>query len=342
MLMPMRRGLRLTPLMRTFLLALEVAALPSLARAGASVRDDDSPLAQAVAAALRVEGGLSRGTQIEVSVSHGVVALRGRAANLYERELTARLAEAVPGVSELSVSIEIPPAPGGAGQAAFEAQVLSAARIAGGDDVKLTIVAGRVEVEFESMTSESAWQVLEAVKKVPGVSFADSHATGSSRQAEDAAVLAAVNAALAKAQVPLASEEHPEAVAVEVHAGMVTLRGTVATLLEAQHARDVTVALPEVRSLHDEVKVRFRRAPHAAHAPARSDRDIEREVREQLARALSEAGTSIHVNCIDGTVALSGEVQNTDLMAVAEQAASGVTGVTGIVNNLKVRPSPGS
>jgi osmotically-inducible protein OsmY len=57
---------------------------------------------------------------------------------------------------------------------------------------------------------------------------------------------------------------------------------------------------------------------------------------------MSAGSTNIHVNCIDGTVALSGEVQNTDLMAVAEQAASGVTGVTGIVNNLKVRPSPGS
>lgn len=327
---------------RAFIMAVGIATLPALAGAGAWTRDDGSRLAQLVAATLRRDADLSDGTRIDVRARTDMVTLTGRAANLYERELVVRLAEGVAGVSGVSPSIGLPPPPGAAAATAFEQQVLAAARAVAGGSVSVKIDNGSVEADIRAPEEETAWRLVDAIKKVPGVSFVNYHLSLEPLPQDDASLRAAVQQALQDAHVPIALAGSEQGVSFSVAGGEVTLRGTVSSLVDVQHARDAVTALPRVSAMHDEIKVRFARAPHATSGQARTDADLEHAVVNKLAQTIPGGGAGIGVVCRNGMVILSGEVERPDLLAAAEQAAGEVSGVTGIVDDLRVRPSRGA
>ena len=121
---------------------------------------------------------------------------------------------------------------------------------------------------------------------------------------------------------------HPTEVAVSEQAGTVTLRGSVASPGQRRAAVRIAKAVAGVRHVEDELRVDPR------------DRFADDQIRGVAIQALmsdSEVPEDrIEVGVVDGWLTLNGEVKHQYESSAAFEAVSGVSGVGGITNEIKV------
>ena len=124
---------------------------------------------------------------------------------------------------------------------------------------------------------------------------------------------------------------HPGEIAVSEREGVVTLRGTVGSPHERQAAAHIAKAVSGVRSVNDELAVDPR------------DRWKDAEIRGAALRALMatpDLAEHIEVSVADGWLTLKGHVKHQTASNAAFDAASGLPGVGGITNEIKVVATP--
>ncbi len=134
-----------------------------------------------------------------------------------------------------------------------------------------------------------------------------------------------------EAQAKLESDSrvpHPGEIAVSARAGTVTLRGTVGSFQQHRAAVEIARSVSGVRGLADELRVDLR------------DRSEDDEVRGAALQALmSDAAAPadrVDVGVADGWLTLKGEVKHQEESDAAFAAVSGLPGVGGITNEIKV------
>lgn len=122
-------------------------------------------------------------------------------------------------------------------------------------------------------------------------------------------------------------------IGVAVDQGVVTLTGHVRTYSDKITTRDIVETVVGVRAIADEIEVR----PIGAHITA--DDEIAKRVANSLRWNTSVPEDKIHVTVAKGRVTLDGNVEWRYQADAAERVIGRMTGVTGINNHLKVRPS---
>jgi osmotically-inducible protein OsmY len=121
---------------------------------------------------------------------------------------------------------------------------------------------------------------------------------------------------------------HPEEVAVLDREGTVTLRGSVGSFNERRAAVDIAKSVPGVRAVEDELAVDIR------------DRWDDNEVRGAALQALMSRADvpadMVDVSVHSGWLTLKGQVKHQEESDAAFEAVSGLPGVGGITNEIKV------
>ena len=113
-------------------------------------------------------------------------------------------------------------------------------------------------------------------------------------------------------------------IAVEVHDGEVTLTGWVRTPAMKHMATTLTLEVPGVKAVHNELI---------------ADDELERAVSAALEQepSLEDDFPGIHVDALAGAVTLWGEVSSEEDKRKAQEIAEKVEGVRKVINDLKVR-----
>jgi osmotically-inducible protein OsmY len=122
----------------------------------------------------------------------------------------------------------------------------------------------------------------------------------------------------------------PDSVAVQVRRGRVILHGQVETAAQRDAAERALHELTGVRAVGNLITVKPPSEPTAA--------DVERRVREAIARMAVLYASSIRVTMNDSTVHLRGDVPSLALLRTALQAAAAAPGVTAVENEIVVTP----
>lgn len=121
---------------------------------------------------------------------------------------------------------------------------------------------------------------------------------------------------------------HPAEVAVSERAGTVTLRGTVASPGQRRAAVQIAKTVPGVRDVEDELRVDLR------------DRSDDEQIRGVAIQALMSdpevPDERIELTVADAWLTLKGEVKHQSDSNAAFDAVSGVPGVGGITNEIRV------
>lgn len=122
-------------------------------------------------------------------------------------------------------------------------------------------------------------------------------------------------------------------IGVAVDQGVVTLTGHVRSYSDKITTLDIVEKVVGVRAIADEIEVR----PIGAHVTA--DDEIAKRVVNSLKWNTSAPADKIHVTVAKGRVTLEGDVEWRYQADAAARAIGRLTGVIGINNHLKVRPS---
>lgn len=122
----------------------------------------------------------------------------------------------------------------------------------------------------------------------------------------------------------------PESVFADVHDGRVTLRGSARSYANKLAICDVVAALPGVAMVTDGMAVSL------LHDAQRTDAALALDVRAALKWEAGVPAEAIEVGVDNGCITLSGEVPWSFQRKLAEHAVSRLTGITGVVNLLRV------
>jgi osmotically-inducible protein OsmY len=123
---------------------------------------------------------------------------------------------------------------------------------------------------------------------------------------------------------------HADEIAVQAIDGAVILRGTVGSLVQEAEAARTARRVIGVRAVDDRLRVR------PLGPDGRDDADTEAAVLAALIDDEGLHGADIEVAAHDGTVTLSGLVEQPGHRDRAERVALGVAGVSRVDNRLKV------
>jgi osmotically-inducible protein OsmY len=123
---------------------------------------------------------------------------------------------------------------------------------------------------------------------------------------------------------------HADEIAIDDRGGDIVLRGTVGSLLQREEAKRAARAVPGVRAVEDELRVR------PMGIDGRADADTEAAVLAAFLQDEELHAALIEVDARDGTVTLSGLVELEWQRDRAERTALEVGGVTSVVNRLRV------
>ena len=127
--------------------------------------------------------------------------------------------------------------------------------------------------------------------------------------------------------------DHDKAIAVLARAGVVTLRGTVEKLSQRRAAVEDAHAVTGVKLVYDELT--FRPFPHDPH-----DDEIRGMALQSLIRDERVRDTEVDVVVANRWVTLKGEVRHQEESDAAFEDVSGIDGVGGITNAIKVVTAP--
>jgi osmotically-inducible protein OsmY len=123
---------------------------------------------------------------------------------------------------------------------------------------------------------------------------------------------------------------HADEIAVDDRGGDIVLRGTVGSLFQRAEAARTTRAVPSVRNVEDELRVR------PLGIDGRADADTEAAVLAAFNDDDELHAALVEVEARDGTVTLSGLVELEWQRDKAERIALEVGGVSRVVNRLRV------
>jgi osmotically-inducible protein OsmY len=123
---------------------------------------------------------------------------------------------------------------------------------------------------------------------------------------------------------------HADEIAVDDRGGDIVLRGTVGSLVQRAEAARTTRAVPGVRNVEDELRVR------PLGIDGRVDADTEAAVLAALLDDDELHASLVEVDARDGTVTLSGLVELEWQRDKAERIALEVGGVSRVVNQLRI------
>jgi osmotically-inducible protein OsmY len=130
----------------------------------------------------------------------------------------------------------------------------------------------------------------------------------------------------------LHSDRDATDVAVAVKNGVVTLSGFVRSYRQKRKVEEDVKRVSGVVGIANDIEVRL---PVIHRRP---DPDIARDIIEALKREVPLVWEQLKVTVDDGQVTLEGDVEWQYERELAEDAAFGVRGVKGIVNNIRIRP----
>jgi osmotically-inducible protein OsmY len=185
-------------------------------------------------------------------------------------------------------------------------------------------LTGRVGSYAERRVAQEAVQSIAGVKAVANdiVIELSSDAQRSDAEVAEAALLALKN----HVSVPVTD------IRVVVHNGWVTLEGEVALWYQKNAAEGALSTLHGVKGIVNNINIR-----HHACAP-----DVKKRIEDALRRRAELDAQNIVVKTSDGTVTLEGHVSSWLERQQAEMAAWQAPGVSRVIDNLSMRPSPGA
>ncbi|MGE5646589.1 MAG: BON domain-containing protein [Acidobacteriota bacterium] len=122
----------------------------------------------------------------------------------------------------------------------------------------------------------------------------------------------------------------PSDIAVAVKDGVVTLSGFVSSYWEKDAAEKAAKRVYGVRGVADDIEVRL--------PSARTDPEIARDAVHELESHISIPAENITVTVRNGWVTLEGSVEWQYQKTLAESAVKKLRGVTGVTNNIEVKP----
>ncbi len=114
---------------------------------------------------------------------------------------------------------------------------------------------------------------------------------------------------------------------IETNEGIVTLSGTVNDLLVKDRAIKIARTVKGVRAVVDNMEV---------DAPARTDRELKRDVEDALLDDPATDAYEVTVEAVNGYVTLQGTVESWQEKKLSEYVAKGVIGVKGVNNKIDV------
>jgi len=215
---------------------------------------NDEDIKLDVVANLRWDGRVEA-ADIQVEVHKGRVTLSGTVPNFTGRAAAVEETRLTAGVAEVEDKLQVvlkKNVPGGSDKELAERakDVLDWHSDLEGCDIRVSVNKGIVELEG---TVDAHWKVTRAEKVVMGIrgitevkhnlAVVPSHSVNDEALAED------IKAALARNV--LVGEDHVE---VEVENGVVTLKGSVASWIEATRVREVASATPGALEVRDQLE----------------------------------------------------------------------------------------
>jgi len=302
-----------------------------------AVERSDEELEDDVAAVLAANPATDT-YELVVSADRGVVRLSGPVSSRQEKQLASKVAKSVRGVTEIRNDVVIDYAADRPDEAIKEEieQVLRWDVLV--DDALIAVEVDGGEVSLIGTVGSAAEKTQAfADAWVAGVESVDTSGlevkkwardedlrAGKFEPKTDQAVREAVETALLYDPRVLSTE-----IEVEASEGVVTLRGTVESVQARRAAAADARNTVGVLSVENRLKV-------SAGEDDIADGTIAQDVRAALGRHPYVERYEIDVDVIDGTVYLSGSVDSYFERAQADDAASKVTGVVTIDNNIVV------
>jgi len=276
-------------------------------------------------------------SDIAVKANGGVVTLSGTVDSWVRSRLAARKAMTVRGVSNIVNQIEVAPQ-GPRDDSAIQTDItrrLAADLYVDASDIEVTVQDGRVILKGRVQTAaekrravEDAWiSGVEAVQD-RGLVVRRPQAARMKRPSpyikqSDRAILLAVEDALRID--PRVNAANP---AVTVANGVVTLSGAVDTLYAKRAAEADALNTTGVWKVDNQLQFRYRSFP--------SDEEVERMIRDVLARDTELYDQRIQVTVDDNHVDLSGWVESVGQRVRADNVVAQVEGVLTLENRIKV------
>jgi len=126
---------------------------------------------------------------------------------------------------------------------------------------------------------------------------------------------------------------------VETRDGTVTLTGTVGLWAESSRAEARALRTPGVKEVQNRLQVEPSRATPAAAGLHVPDPEITESVERELAADPAGGSSRVTVDTTDGVVTLTGTVGLWAESTRAEDRASKIPGVKGVINRLQVEPA---
>ena len=318
------------------LLGFIVVCLPNIGAAAGS-KIDDADIRLAVESALFADDQIPE-NKIDVQVEDGIVVLSGTVSNLLAQEHTVQTVETLKGVRAIVNNISVDPVI--PSDQKLKKAVINALLIDPATDsyeVSVTAEAGvvtlkgQVESWQEKQLSE---KVAKGVKGVKRVNNQLVWVPESSRL--DGEIQADVNRRL-----ELDPWVAKEFVTVEVKDGRVFLSGSVGSLKEKRHVRAVAW-VSGVREVNDEeLKVQWWLRDDRKRelgAPVASDTNIRDAIKDAFLYDPRVNMFTVGIEVDDGSVTLTGVVDNAKAKQSAEEDARNTMGVWHVRNFIKVRP----
>ena len=312
-------------------------ALASGLHAANNDKMSDAEITNAIETNLLIEEGVSPHL-IDVKTIDGVATLSGSVANLLEKEKALNVARSIKGVRSIVDRLGVRTAARSEG--ALETDVTDSLRIdpvTEAYEIDVSVNEGIVTLQgtVESWAEKQlAARVVKGVRGVLGVRNRIDYEYTEGRSDRD--IKADIEGRL-KAD----SYIDDYLIDIEVNDGVVTLSGTVGSLAEKIYARTDAHVAGVKRVNATDLKVK----PWAADEMQRdwkvastTDGEIKKSVRDAFLYDPRVASFNIDVQVNDGTVTLSGTVNNLQALRSAERDARNTTGVLQVENNLKVRP----
>jgi osmotically-inducible protein OsmY len=276
-------------------------------------------------------------SDIAVKANGGVVTLTGTVDSWVRSRLAVRKTMTVKGVSDIVNQIEVAPQ-GPRDDSAIQTDImrrLAADLYVDASDIEVTVQGGRVILKGTVQTAaerrravEDAWIAgVEAVQD-RGLVVRRPQATRMKRSSpyikqSDGAILRAVEDALR--MDPRVNEANP---VVTVANGVVTLSGAVDTLYAKRAAEEDALNTAGVWKVDNQLQFRYRSFPN--------DEEVERMIRDVLARDTELYDQQIQVAVEDNHVGLSGWVETEGQRVRADNIVAQVEGVLTLENRIKV------